>query len=246
MRRVGHNSAVTGIRTATRASAVAFVIAASFLLTGCVSNVAGTAVRAHNAGADDVPPLRESKLDDVLLSIGELNKVMGSKTMTITSDLDEMTDHSAEVSDPDCLGAIYGAEDPAYADTEWKAVRDQVAREPDEDNEHWVEQTAVLYPSAEEAQKFLDGSKKMWQKCSNASLSVYDAGEAYLWELDDVSGDDTLITQMTTQEDADGWACQHAVSLVSNITVEAWACGYSIRDEAATIATDMIANAAKK
>jgi hypothetical protein len=36
------------------------------------------------------------------------------------------------------------------------------------------------------------------------------------------------------------------VSVVSNLTVEAWACGYSIKDEAATIANEMIANAAKK
>jgi hypothetical protein len=36
------------------------------------------------------------------------------------------------------------------------------------------------------------------------------------------------------------------MSVVSNAIVEAWACGYSIKDEAATIANDMVANAAKK
>jgi hypothetical protein len=36
------------------------------------------------------------------------------------------------------------------------------------------------------------------------------------------------------------------LSAVSNLTVEAWACGYAIKDEAATIANEMIANAAKK
>ena len=56
---------------------------------------------------------------------------------------------------------------------------------------------------------------------------------------------DTLLTQMTTQEGADGWACQHALSLVSNVTVEAWACGYSITDEAAEMANAMVENAAK-
>ena len=68
----------------------------------------------------------------------------------------------------------------------------------------------------------------------------------YLWQIDDVTAEDTLISQMTVQEDADGVGCQHALSVVSNLTVEAWACSYSIKDEAATIATDMIANAAKK
>ena len=61
-----------------------------------------------------MPPLDESKLDDVLLSIGELNEIIGSTRMEVTVELEEMSDHSTEVSDPDCLGAIYGAEEPVY------------------------------------------------------------------------------------------------------------------------------------
>jgi PknH-like protein len=237
---------VTNIGTATRACAVGVVIAASVLLSGCESIVSGTAVRAHNAAPIDVPPLTDAKLDDVLLSIGELNGIMGSTQMKVTSELGEMTDHSGEVSDPDCLGAIYGAEEPVYAGSGWTAMRDQVAREPGEDNEHWVEQTAVLYPSAETAQKFFDESKSAWQKCSSYSVSVDNADATYLWQIDNVASEDTLITQMTAQEDANGWACQHAMSLVSNVTVEAWACSYDVKDEAATIANGMVANAAKK
>jgi outer membrane murein-binding lipoprotein Lpp len=231
---------------ATRACAVGAVIAASVLLSGCVSTVSGTAVRAQHGAPLDVSPLTEAKLDDVLLSIGELNGIMGSSQMKVTSELEEMTDHSGEVSDPDCLGAIYGAEEPVYAGSGWTAVRDQVVREPGEDNEHWVEQTAVLYPSAEKAQKFFDESKSTWEKCSGYSVSVDDVDATYLWQIDNVTAEDTVITQMTAQEDADGWACQHALSVVSNLTVEAWACSYDVKDEAATIANDMVANASKK
>jgi hypothetical protein len=222
------------------------VLASVVLLSGCASTVSGTAVRAQNAAPIDVPALDESKLDDVLLSIGELNGIVGSTQMTITVELEEMSDHSAEVSDPDCLGAIYGAEDLVYAGTGWTAMRDQVAREPDEDNDHWVEQTAVLYPSAEKAQKFFDDSKSVWEDCAGNAISVDDADASYLWQIDEVAVEDTMLTQLTTQEEADGWACQHALSVVSNLTVEAWACGYSITDEAATMAGDMVANAAEK
>ena len=243
---VGHNSAVISLGAAARACAVGAVIAASVLLSGCVSTVSGIAVRAQHAAPVDVPPLNEAKLDDVLLAIGELNGIMGSTQMKVTSELEEMTDHSGEVSDPDCLGAIYGAEEPVYAGSGWTAMRDQVAHEPGEDNEHWVEQTAVLYPSAEKAQKFFGESKSAWQKCSGYSVSVDDADAAYLWQIDNVTSEDTLITQMTAQEDANGGACQHAMSLVSNVTIEAWACSYDVKDQAATIANDMVANAAKK
>jgi len=225
---------------------VALVLASSVVLSGCVSTVSGTAVRAQNAQPLDVPPLTEAKLDDVLLSIGEINGIMGSTTMTVTSELEEMTDHSGEVSDPDCLGAIYGAEEPVYAGSGWTAMRDQVARDPGDDNEHWVEQTAVLYPSAEKAQKFFDDSKSSWENCGGYSVSVDDGEATYLWEIEELTADDTLLTQVTTQQDADGWACEHALSVVSNVTAEAWACGYTLNDEAATIANEMVANAAKK
>lgn len=234
---------MTEFGTASRAGAAGVVLAASVLLGGCVSTVSGTAVRGQGPGSGDVPPLTAAQLDDVLLTIGELNGIMGSTTMKVTSELEEMTDHSGDVSERDCLGAIYGAEEPVYAGSGWTDVRDQVAREPDEDNDHWVEQTAVLYPSAEEAQRFFDDSKSAWEGCADSTVAVDSSGESYWWLLGEVHTEGNLITQVTTQEDADGWACQHALSVVSNLTVEAWACSYSIGDEAATIALDMIANA---
>ena len=233
------NHQVTHSIAVSRACAV---LVTSVLLTGCVSTVRGTAVQGRPAGPLDVAPLTESRLDTLLLGVDELNDIMGSTQMKVTSELDEMTDHADEVSDPDCLGAVYGAEEPVYAGTGWTAVRDQVVREPSDDNEHWVEQTAVLYPAAADAQAFFDESTATWLDCANSAIGVGD-GE-YLWQLGDVESESSLITQLTTQEGTDGWACQHALSLVSNATVEAWACGYSISDEAAEIVSAMVDNAA--
>lgn len=224
----------------SRASAIGAAIAASVLLSACVSTVDGTAIRGQGAPWS-IPPLDEAMLDDIPLTIGELNGIVGSTQMKVTGELEEMTDHSESVSDPDCLGAIYGAEEPVYEGTDWIAVRDQVAREPDDDNDHWVEQTAVLYPEAADARDFFDSSAATWQDCANEAITVADGD--YLWELGDAEVDDTMLVQTASQEDAGGWACQHALSLVSNLTVEVWACGYSINDEAVQIANAMIENA---
>ena len=240
---MGENGAVNAIRTMLRDCAVRAVIAVSVVLSGCANTVEGTAIRAEGADPQNVPALDEAELDGILLTIDELNGIVGSTEMELASELEEMTDHSADVSDPDCLGAVYGAEEPVYAGSGWTAVRDQVAREPSDDNDHWVEQTAVLYPAAANAQEFFDGSSATWQDCANDAIAVGDGD--YLWELDDVEIGDTMITQATSQEGADGWACQHALSVISNLTVEVWACGYSITDEAAEIATAMVENAAK-
>ena len=221
-------------------------IAASALLAGCVSTVPGSAVRAHNVAPGDVALLTAARLDHVLLPIGEINAIMGATHMTVSSLLQQMTDHSAKVSDPHCLAAIYGAEQPVYAHSGWTAMRDQVSREPGQENEHWVEQTAVLYPSAQHAQKFFDDSKSSWQKCSGYLVSVDDGENTYLWQIATATAQEALLTQLTAQKGANGWACQHALSLVSNVTVEAWACSYGVKDEAATIANEMVAAAAKK
>lgn len=226
--------------------AVGALIVSSLSVSGCVNAVSGTAVRAKDAIPLDVPPLDESRLDDVMLSLGELNDIVGATEMEITVDLQEMTDHSADVSDPDCLGAIYGAEEPVYASTGWTEVRDQVAREPGDDNDHWVEQTAVLYPSAARAEKFFEHSKESWADCANSSLSINDLDESYVWNIDELNVDGNMLTQRAMQEDADGWGCQHALAAVSNLTVETWACAYHVTDEAARIAGEMIANATEK
>lgn len=226
--------------------ALAGVLASTVLFSGCVSTVSGKAMRAQNAAPSDVSPLAESDLAGVLLSVAELNDIMRSSTMTVTSELAEMTDHSGDVSDPRCLGAIYGAEEPVYAGSGWTAMRDQVAREPDPNNDHWIEQTAVLYPSAEKAQGFFAKSESAWRDCGGRTISVDDKETTYMWRLQDVGSEDAMITQTSTQDDAGGWACQHALSVVSNLTVEAWACSFNIRDEAATIATEMVTKAAQR
>ena len=228
----------------TRALATG-ALAVSVLLSGCVSTVVGAAVRDGHAVPAHVPPLDESALDRVVLSIDEINEIMGTKDIEITSELDEMTDSSDRVSDPDCLGAMFGAEDPVYDGSGWTAVRDVVGREPEEDNDHWVEQTAVIYPDAGRAKRFFEKSKSTWHKCAGSSLAVDDSDSSSLWEIGDLTAEDALITQVTTQEDADGWGCQHALAVVSNMTVETWACAYNLADEAATMAIDVVTNAAR-
>lgn len=235
-----HNGSVRSRVDRRRAWVLAAMTALMLPMTACVETVDGTALRGHGAGLTDVAPLDESRLDSVLVGIDEINSIMGATGMEVTGELDEMSDHSADVSDPDCLGAVYGAEAPVYEGTDWTAVRDQVAREPGAGNDHWVEQAVVLYPEERNARDFLESSQAVWRDCANNALGVGD----YLWELGAVETADLMLTQVTTQEGADGWSCQHALSLVSNVTVEAWACGYDITDEAARIADAMIRNAA--
>jgi hypothetical protein len=225
---------------------VAIVIGAAIFATVQLRDGPADTPVASPPTTSAAPPLTEAALDGVLLSIGDLNRIMGSTGMKVTSDVDEMADHSSDMVYKDCLGAIYGAEKPVYAGSGWTAVRDQVAREPGENNAHRVEQTAVLYPSAEQAQSFFHDSQSQWERCARNLLTVNSGESEAFWRLDDVTRENNLITQHSTQTTVDEWACQHALSVVSNLTVEVFACGYSIREEAATVANKMIANATEE
>lgn len=223
----------------------AVVLGMVLLVGGCSQTVSGTAVRPAATATSGVPLLSERHVEEVLLPVAELNRIVGSTAMIVTSDLDQMTDHSGDVSDPACVGAIYGAEAPAYAGSGWTAVRDQVVREPGDNNQHWLEQTAVLYSSEEQARAQVESARNMWDSCSALDVTVNDGVVQSVWRLAPTVVDGPLVTQMSVQQDTGGWGCQHAMSALSNLSVEAWACGFGSADEAATIATEMVAKAAE-
>jgi hypothetical protein len=230
----------------TRRVILVGVALAAMALTGCVSTVSGTAVRNTSTVPSNVPKLDEPALERVLLPADEINDIMGTTDLEVTSDIDDMTDSSDKVSDPDCLAAMFGAEEAVYKGSGWTAVRDIVAREPEDDNDHWIEQTAVIYPAAGNARRFFEKSSSTWQKCAESSLAVDTEDTSSLWEFEKVTEGDGLITQIARQEDADGWGCQHALAVASNLTVETWVCAYSLGDEASAMAIDILNNAAAR
>jgi hypothetical protein len=245
-RPVGHNGLVNRVNAIARGcAAMTVVVVAAAVSSGCTSTVAGVAVRDVNAAPIDVPLLKESQLDGVLLSLGQLNGIVGASKLKFVIDSKEMSDNSAAVSDPDCLGSMFGAEEQVYGDSQWTAVRDQVAREPGDDNDHWVEQTAVLYPSEDQAKQFVEDSTSAWRRCGGFSVAVDDDATSSIWLIDDVNVTDDVVTQMIAQEDSDGWECQHAITSVANLTVESLACAFGISDEAVTMTQKLVANAAK-
>jgi PknH-like protein len=234
------------MRSVTRCARLcAALVAAAVASSGCASTVKGVAVRDVDAKPTDVRPLREAQLDDVMLSIAQLNGIAGATQMEVVLSGDRMSDNSDAVSDPDCLGSIFGAEDLVYRSSDWTAVRDQVAKEPRDDNQHWMEQTAVLYETERAAGDFVDASTAAWRGCGGFSVAVDDGATSSIWQIDDVRVDGDVVTQKVAQEDSDGWECQHALSAVANLSVETIACAFGVNDEAVSMVSAMMANAAR-
>ncbi|BBX27542.1 hypothetical protein GCM10009632_00840 [Mycolicibacterium alvei] len=215
-------------------------VAALVGLTGCTSTISGTALT-------QAPSSEENKLEQIMLPIEELKAIVGADNLRFTSKSAEMNDNFWKIRDEKCLGAQFPAEDLVYLFSDWRAVRTQVAQDPDSDHRHWVQQAAVLFRSEDDARFTLGSSEKWWGKCAGSTIPLReksgDESSDRLWHIGDLVVDGDLITQTTTRDGTDGWACQRAQSLVAEMSVDAKVCGYQIRDQAATIVTKLVANA---
>lgn len=216
------------------------VTAALIGLTGCTSTVSGTALTK-------APSPAENKLEQIMLPIEELKAIVGANNLRFTSKSADMNNNFWKIRDERCLAALFPAEDMDYRFTYWTAVRTQVAQDPDSDHRHWVQQAAVLYASEGETQSMRRIAEKVWRNCAGSSIPIReksgDETSDRTWTIGDLVVDRDLIKQTTTREGTDGWACQHAMSPVSNMSLEAKVCGYQIRDQAATIVNRLAANA---
>ncbi len=225
-----------------RTGAAIAVAALSVWTAACTSVVDGAAVRGDAASPASV--LGEQDLDDILLDGDELNELLDSSLVEVTDEVDEMTDDTADVSDPECIGALYTAEEPVYADTRYTAVLTRLASESDADYEHWVEETGVIMPTAEVAAQFVEESAAQWENCAGREVSISDGEDWYDWELSDVVRVDGMLSQKSTAMDSIEWQCEHALVATSNAVLEASVCAERIDDEAMRLLTEMIAKAA--
>lgn len=224
-------------RTPTWSMVIAITILS---LTGCTSTVSGTALTK-------APSPDEIKLDQIMLPIEELRQIVGADNISFTSKSADMDKNFWRVRDPKCMPALFPADDTDYLFTYWTAVRNQVAQDPDSDHRHWVQQTAVLYASEAEAQAKLNSAKKWWGICAGSAIPIReksgDETSDRTWDIGDLAVDGDLVTQTTTRAGTDGWACQHALSVVAKMSVEAKVCGYQVQDQAVAIVDKLAANA---
>lgn len=207
-------------------------------------------VRAPGNGpiGPNAPALSEDKLDQILLPVSDVSSIVNGNGLQISNSAEDLTDSSDIVDKTECLGAVFAAEKQVYDGSGWKAVRDQIIREPGDDKKHWVEQTVVLFGSGQQAANFFHNSRDGWKRCANTSLSTEDSDyTSYEWKLGRVGEpSDTVTTIDMEQQNSDNWVCQHAMGAVSNVVVEGVVCGHGITDEGKEIVARLVDNATSR
>jgi hypothetical protein len=221
-------------------------------VAGAVVMVIGLAILGHNSTSQSgsphttVPTVAPERMDSILLTAPQINTIMGASDMQPGKLGEAPADPSAQLSKSECNGALYPGETPTYNGSGYTKLNYLVLAEPGDTNNHFVDQDVAAFPSTDLARNFVKTSADQWKSCAGQVVTVtYSNGNTYRWTFGDLIGDAPKISQLETQEDGRGWACQHVLSAVSNVVIDVKACAYQITDQASRIADEIAANATR-
>jgi serine/threonine kinase PknH len=189
------------------------------------------------------PPLTSDRLAGLLLSVSEVNSIMGATNMTAGSPMTDLGKSTLTLSTQDCLGVLYAIQKDTYTGSGWSDVQGLVLSEPGDSFDHWVHQAVVRFPTADKANDFVEASKGKWKSCSDKTITVTNAKktETYRWTLSGLQGQPPRISMTKAQEAAKGWSCQRVLSVANNVVIDVNACSYKLNDQAGQVSDKIIA-----
>ena len=196
------------------------VLALSLALAGCGTDA--------STGASHAPkPVPDSGLDGLLLTVADVNAVMGASAMKPHQVVTQMADHRNLLPNLNCLGVWQVNEGPIYDPSHWKSVRQQLLRAPDADQwDTLVVQSVVSYRTADAARDFFMESGDRWSQCANHHVNIRLNDQPLpAWLSGDLTKTDTKLSMPFTRGvGAATRSCQHVLAVAANLIVDVQAC----------------------
>ena len=227
------------MRQPTAALAVAIICV---LIPGCGSTI-GNAESPTTTRSMIPRPLVERELAGLLLSPEQVNVAMGAAGMTVTNSQTAMSDNSATMAPQECLAIDGAAEAPVYANSGYRAERDQSLNDGDNFT-HYLKQAVVSFPTAEKAGAFFDASAQQWPACRQYTHTQSESQ----WSVGQISNANRTLSTTATQHNASapGWGCGRALALRNNVIIDINTCSANPADSAMKIAEQIAANVAAR
>jgi serine/threonine protein kinase len=190
------------------ASAVVLVLAAVALMTWrpwerrsseLASSSSSSATKVTPSAASIAPPVpppppppptfAASAIDTLMLSPSQIRSSTGgafhglseNEDMVVTNSSYGMSDNGSQVDPAKCVGVIFGADHAVYSGTGFEEIRDQTLDPSSYTIGNQIEQTAVVFPTAEQAQAVLTAQNQQWQRCADLPSSV-PGTTGYRWD----------------------------------------------------------------
>lgn len=182
-------------------------------------------------------------IDRLLLSDAQLTRLVGVRVsedpasrggvggdMGLDSSSYGTADHSGQVTPRACVGLVFTGEHDAYAGANIEQIKTQTFGSlygGSSGPPYLLQQTAAVFPSAAEAEGFVERSQKQWDACTSKDVDVtlgYENSAGYA--LGNVQRDGDLMT--VSMADNGGLhgprACQQAMGVRNNVVVETRTC----------------------
>ena len=223
------------MRQPTAALAVAVICV---LIAGCGSTISNA--ESTTTTQSMIPrPLVERELAGLLLSPEQVNAAMGATGMTVTDTQTSMSDNSATMAPQECLAIDGAAEAPVYANSGYRAERDQSLNNGDNFT-HYLKQAVVLFPTVEKAGALFDASAQQWPACRQYTHTQSESQ----WSVGQISNANGTLSTTATQQNASapGWGCGRALALRNNVIIDINTCSANSADSALKIAEQIAAN----
>lgn len=190
-------------------------------------------------------PIAASAMQGLWLSPDQISAAMGTTGLRVTNTQSQMNDQAANVSDISCRAINSDADTSVYANSGWTDVDLQVLEDAGniQHDNYYIEQGLVLFPSASQAAAFLSSSAQLWTGCANRQFTYNRNGRAYATDdVGPVSNNGGTLSATKTEEGANGWACQHALTAANNVAIDILACSYNPANSAVDVAAQIKRN----
>jgi serine/threonine-protein kinase len=155
----------------------------------------------------------------------------GGSALAMNSSSYGKSDHSGQVKPRSCVGVAFTGEHDVYGGGDSAEIKTQtfgnLYRNSSTSGPYLLQQTAVVFPSAEQAQGFLTSSQSQWDSCTKTEVDVvlgYENGRGYT--LGDVQRRGDLLTVSMASNGALSGAegCQQVLGVRENVVVETRSC----------------------
>lgn len=213
-------------------------------LTACTKTVDGSARYSGARPSSDQPLVKITRLPELLPSAGEVGEVMGGPGFVAAlsyRSLEPVPDDT--VSDPHCVGVVFGAVEPVYRGSGYQGAYGHRIVNPMLLSAGRVDEGTVAFGSADEAQAFVSQQTGAWRDCAGRALTLKVANQQVNWTSSPPTVSSGVDVVARLQEGARGFGCARGLATVSNIVADVVTCGddgAAVADQAAAI-VNMIA-----
>jgi hypothetical protein len=211
-------------------AAVGLVLVAG-LSAGCAETIVGNGRYAPEVASKSLPLVKLDALPPLMPTTAEAAAAMKSAPLPLIGAYDSMEpSEDAVVSDPSCVGAVFGITESAYLGSDYQGVLGQLSGDPSTQSGLRLDEGVVAFSSADEAQNLVDTQIRAWKHCTGHPLTVTVDKDHVNWVASGPTVSDGVSVLLRSQQ-GNSFLCSHGLAARSNVVADATVCS----DDATTV-----------